>query len=128
MKILDVDKVMSGMDAIGDKVEDFTVSGWLKNSFAESKKALEDVLGDGDPLTVEGTGSDGKLKVDMADEDLRYLRDIAERDYINKMSNTTLAPNVQITFGDIHETADAYKVKGVIEKIIREEIAVSKEG
>ncbi|MDF2608869.1 MAG: phage tape measure protein [Lachnospiraceae bacterium] len=126
---LDVDKVMSGMDAIGAKVKDFTVSGWLKDAFGESKKTLEDVLGDdSNTFTVEGTGADGKLKVDMADEDLRYLRDIAERDYINKMSNTTLAPNVQITFGDIHETADVYEVENELRRIIREQIAVSAEG
>jgi tape measure domain-containing protein len=127
--LVDVDKVMSGMEAIGSKVEDFTVTGWLKNAFTESKKALEDVLGDdNNTYTVEGTGADGKLQVDMADEDLRYLRDIAERDYINKMSNTTLAPNIQISFGDVHETADINEIERNLRTIIREQIAASAEG
>lgn len=80
------------------------------------------------PLTVEGTGVDGSVGVDMADEDLQYLRDIAQRDYINKFSTATLAPNITVQFGDIHETADADAVRGRIEKILREEIATAAEG
>ena len=64
----------------------------------------------------------------MADEDLQYLRDIAEREYINKFSTATLAPNIQITFGDVHEEADADKIAGRIKKILQEEIAIASEG
>jgi len=69
-----------------------------------------------------------KLKVDMSDEDLKYLRDIAEREYVNKFSTATLAPNISISFGDVHETADADKVAGRIRKILQEEIAMAAEG
>lgn len=75
------------------------------------------------PLNVTG-----KVDVKMSDEDLKYLRDIAERDYINKFSTATLAPNIQITFGDVHEEADADKVAGRIRKILQEEIAMAAEG
>ncbi len=77
---------------------------------------------------VEGTGSNGSVKVNMADEDLQYLRDIAERDYINQFSTATLAPSIQMTFGDIHEEADANKVAGSIKRILQEEIATVAEG
>lgn len=80
------------------------------------------------PLTVEGKGKNKKLDVDMSEEDLRYLRDIAEREYINKFSTATLAPNIEITFGDVHEEADADKVAGRIKKILQEEIAIASEG
>ena len=80
------------------------------------------------PTKVEGTGNAGKVDVDMADEDLQYLRDIAEREYINKFSTATLAPNIQITFGDVHEEADANKVAGRIKKILQEEIAIAGAG
>lgn len=80
------------------------------------------------PTTVEGTGNNGKVDVDMSDEDLQYLRDIAEREYINKFSTATLAPNIQITFGDVHEEADADKVAGRIKKILQEEIAIAGAG
>jgi len=81
-----------------------------------------------DPGTIEGTGNNGKIEVEMSDEDLKYLRDIAERDYINKFTTATLAPNIQISFGDVHETADADKVAKRIRKILQEEIAMAAEG
>ncbi len=81
-----------------------------------------------DPGTIKGTGKNGKLEVEMSDEDLKYLRDIAERDYINKFTTATLAPNITVQFGDVHETADADKVAGRIRKILQEEIAMAAEG
>lgn len=78
-------------------------------------------------LPVTGVNG-GKIEVEMSDEDLKYLRDIAERDYVNKFSSATLAPNIQVTFGDVHEEADANKVAGRIKKILQEEIATAAEG
>jgi len=72
--------------------------------------------------------SDEKLKVDMADEDLKYLRDIAQREYINKFTTATLAPNISIKFGDVKETADVNKIHGRIRRILQEEIAMAAEG
>lgn len=80
------------------------------------------------PLTVQGVGTNGSVGVKMSDEDIQYLRDIAERDYINKFSSKTLAPNIQVTFGDIHEEADADKVADRITEILREGIATASEG
>jgi tape measure domain-containing protein len=81
-----------------------------------------------DPTVVKGTGSSGGLKVDMSEEDLTYLRDLAERDYINKFSSATLAPNITVNFGDVHEEADANKVAGRVKRILQEEIAMTAEG
>ncbi|MDD2402359.1 MAG: tape measure protein [Clostridia bacterium] len=81
-----------------------------------------------DPTTVNGTGTNGAVDVDMSDEDLKYLRDIAEREYVNKFSTATLAPNIKISFGDVHEEADVNKVAKRIEKILQEGIAVAAEG
>ena len=94
--------------------------------FAKDLKGLKD-LGK-EPVTVKGTGPGDAVKVDMSDEDLKYLRDIAERDYINKFSTATLAPNISIKFGDVKETADADKVAKRIRKILQEEIAMAAEG
>jgi len=80
------------------------------------------------PIAVEGTGKNKAVDVSMEDSDLQYIRDMAERDYINKFSTATLAPNINVSFGDIHETADANKVKGILEKLLSEEIAVVAEG
>lgn len=95
--------------------------GGLTDIFTDNGTAYE-------PTIIEGTGIDGTVEVDMSDEDLKYLRDIAEREYINKFSTATLAPNVTFKFGDIHETADVNTIKGSLEKIMREEIAVAAEG
>lgn len=105
----------------------------IANAQAEAKagKAAESHLPEFtpfDPGTIEGTGNNGKLEVEMSDEDLKYLRDIAERDYINKFTTATLAPNIQISFGDVHQEADANKVAGRIRKILQEEIAMAAEG
>ncbi|WP_094549953.1 tape measure protein [Petroclostridium xylanilyticum] len=67
-------------------------------------------------------------KVDISEEDLRYLKDIAEREYINKYSTTTLAPNIRISFGNVTKEADVDKITGRIEKILKEQIAIAAEG
>jgi tape measure domain-containing protein len=131
LKLIDTDKLSMVVDAFGDKMEDFTVSGWLKGLFSEAKGALDGLLPDGEngsPIVVEGLGKGGAIKVDMSNEDLQYLRDIAEREYINKFTNNALAPNIVIQFGDVHEEADANKVAGRIKKILQEEIAMTAEG
>ncbi len=81
-----------------------------------------------DPITANGTAENNSVEVNMENEDIKYLRDIAERDYINKFSTNTLAPNVAISFGDVHQEADADKVAGRIKMILQEEIATAAEG
>lgn len=73
------------------------------------------------PVNVQG-------EVEISDEDTNYLRDLAEREYINRFSTATLAPNVSISFGDVHETVNAYKLAGIIDQIMKEEIATMAEG
>ncbi len=91
-------------------------------------KSMTDIGTSSKPTTVKGTGKNGKVDVNMSDEDIQYLRDVAERDYINKFSTATLAPNIQVSFGDVHETADANKVAKRLKKILQEEIAMASEG
>jgi tape measure domain-containing protein len=81
-----------------------------------------------DPIPVEGTGPNGTVAVDMEDEDLGYLRDMAERDYIANVASNTLAPNISVSFGDVHETADVDQMFGRIRTILREQIAIAPEG
>jgi len=80
------------------------------------------------PLPIEGTGPNNSVNVEMPDDDLDYLRDIAERDYIANVATNSLAPNISIQFGDVHENADANKVAGRIREILQNEIAVASEG
>lgn len=89
---------------------------------------LGDYMTNGALPVTNGNGSGGSLNVSIDKEDLKYLKDIAERDYRAEYTQATLAPNIQITFGDVHENADAEKVSKIIEKILTEEIAVVSEG
>lgn len=89
---------------------------------------LGDYMSNGALPVTNGNGSGGSLNVSIDKEDLKYLKDIAERDYRAEYTQATLAPNIQITFGDVHENADAEKVSKIIEKILTEEIAVVSEG
>mgnify|MGYP001271653815 FL=1 len=132
-------KVFS-LDKLGykDFIESFNKGYNVGSKFVGSIAGLGTGFGSGidmsnfgtssNPIAVKGTGKDGAVKVDMADEDLKYLRDIAQREYINKFSTATLAPNITVKFGDVHETADANKLYGRVRKILQEEIAVAAEG
>lgn len=81
------------------------------------------------PATVKGKGKNGAVDVDMSDEDIQYLRDIAQRDYVAKISTNTLAPNIAINFtGPITKEADVEVIKGTVEQVMRDEIANSAEG
>lgn len=116
----------------GSNISDSFNLGSLLSSLGESGSSNLGSLGDmgtsSNPLAVEGTGKDGAIDVDMSDEDLKYLRDIAEREYINKFSTATLAPHIEVKFGDVHEEADVNKVAGRIKKILQEEISLASEG
>lgn len=98
------------------------------NGLSNLNNKLSGLLAGSSPVAVKGLGNGGKVKVDMSNEDLQYLRDIAEREYINKFSTATLAPNIQVSFGDVHQEADVNKVLGRIRTIMQEEIAVAAEG
>lgn len=52
--------------------------------------------------------------VDIASEDLKYMRELAEREAINQFTNKLLQPQINVTFGEVKETAD---VDGIIQRI-----------
>lgn len=52
--------------------------------------------------------------VDIASEDLRYIRDIADQEAINKFTSKLLQPQINVSFGEVKETAD---VDEIIERI-----------
>lgn len=84
--------------------------------------AAQNMAGNG--VGVKGGSVDSVGKVEDVDsEDLKYLKDLAATQYINKY--TTLQPEVNVTFGDVHETADANKLLKVIETMIEEAYATA---
>ena len=72
---------------------------------------------------VGKVGSVGKVEdsIELSDEDIKMLKDIASTKYINKF--TTLQPNMQVTFGDVHETADIDKIMDAIEDMTEKALA-----
>jgi tape measure domain-containing protein len=77
---------------------------------------------------VKNDKAAGKLNVSVDKEDIKYLKDIAERDYMVKYTTATLAPQMQVTFGDVRETADVNKMMTTMQKMLEEQIAVVSEG
>lgn len=69
--------------------------------------------------SVDSIGSD----VDISDEDIRLLRDMAARDFLLQMQ--TVTPVAHVTFGDVRETADVNKIVEVIENMVEEQMATA---
>ena len=86
---------------------------------------FDDTFDVGDIGNVGNVGSVGSIKDDVtiADEDLKYLRDIAEIEYVNKY--TTSEIQVNANFGDVHETADAQKIADALTEAVKESLAVN---
>lgn len=129
--------------AWGDKVQ-----GKIQNAIGSFKpgKMLDDLTGKfkqnngfdkkfGMAPGIGGAGSmvdgNGNMPVDIkknsdrevkiSDEDLKMLKDIANRDYM--LNYKQITPNVNIQFGDVRETADVGKIKKELERMMEEELA-----
>lgn len=83
----------------------------------------------GNPLNVKGTGKNGSLNVSLEEEDISYLRELAERDYVARIAQNTLAPNIKVEFtGPITKTADLDDLGPRIGQILRDELDAAPEG
>lgn len=75
--------------------------------------------------TIAGGNLDsiGKIKDDVSitDEDIKLLKDVAQTEFINKF--TTLRPEMQVSFGDVKETADVAKILEALEEMVEEAYA-----
>lgn len=125
------------VNTLTDGIGDFT--GGLKN-FMEGSTALYDIAtGAGGGVNVAGAGGGGrgvnvkggnldsvgsiKNDVNINDEDIQLLRDMAARDYLLNLQQIT--PVAHISFGDVRETADVNKIMDVIEDMVEEQMATA---
>lgn len=77
-----------------------------------------------DGVTVDGGYLDGiKSDVDISDEDVQLMRDMAARDFLLQLQAIT--PVANVTFGDVRETADVNKIVEVIEQMVDEQMATA---
>ena len=75
-------------------------------------------------VTVDGGYLDGiKSDVDISDEDVQLMRDMAARDFLLQLQAIT--PVANVTFGDVRETADVNKIVEVIEQMVDEQMATA---
>lgn len=108
---------------IGDwfnKLGDFGIPDM--SAMGDTLDALKNSTG-GDIDKVGKVGKVGKIEddVELSDEDIKMLKDIASTKYINKF--TTLQPNMSVTFGDVHETADLDEIMDAIETMTEQALA-----
>lgn len=77
--------------------------------------------------TAENTASI-RDAVELTNEDLKYMRDLAEQEFINRFTTAEINIESPMSFGDIRETAD---VDGVIDHLtvsLEEAMAIAAEG
>lgn len=83
---------------------------------------------DTNPVNVKGKGKGGAVKVENV-EDINWLRKLAERDFVARISSNTLAPNIKVEFsGPITKEADTDGVAAHIGNILKDQIATAAEG
>ena len=91
-----------------------------------NESILDQFRTDGD-VNVAGGNLDsvGSIKndVNINDEDIQLLRDMAARDYLLNLQQIT--PVAHISFGDVRETADVNKIMDVIEDMVEEQMATA---
>jgi hypothetical protein len=81
----------------------------LNKDFAASK-ALDVNVANDEPISVSGD-------VQIEEDNLKYLMDLANRDYVAKFSTATLAPQMQVTIGQVNQTAD---INGITDQLANE--------
>lgn len=82
----------------------------------------------GNPATIKGTGKGGAVKVEN-EEDIEWMRKLAERDYVARIAQNTLAPNIRVEFtGPVTKEADTDGVMAHVAAQLKEIIATAPEG
>ena len=113
------------VNTLTDGIGDFT--GGIKNFMEGSKALYNGATGAGGGVNVAGGNLDsvGSIKndVNINDEDIQLLRDMAARDYLLNLQQIT--PVAHISFGDVRETADVNKIMDVIEDMVEEQMATA---
>jgi hypothetical protein len=89
----------------------------------DTLKDMQVALNGWDPNSVKMNGGylDSVGKVNISDEDLQLLKDIAAKDFL--MNVKQVKPTAKITFGDVRETADVNKIMDVLEEMVENALA-----
>ena len=117
------DKVVSGTSAASRALKNLPESLNISNSLFGGAGAGNFGTGGIADTYVTGGSLDSGGEVQLSNEDIKLLRDIAARDFLLNVS--TITPTVTNNFGDIRETADVNKILDEIERMVDEELATS---
>lgn len=117
------DKVMSGTSAASQALKNLPESLNISNGLFGGAGAGNFGTGGIADTYVTGGSLDSGGEVQLSNEDIKLLRDIAARDFLLNVS--TITPTVTNNFGDIRETADVNKILDEIERMVDEELATS---
>ena len=95
------------------------------NGAIGNMSSIEEMLNNGVGVDGGDIDSVGSIKsdVNISDQDIQLLRDIAAREFLLNLQ--TVTPQANVTFGDVRETADVNKILDVIQDMVDEELATS---
>jgi tape measure domain-containing protein len=85
-------------------------------------------LSDNDSNNIAAIAANTGKSKDISDEELKYMRDLATMEVVNRFTTAEITVNQNNTFGDIHETADLDGVISYFSEGLRESMACSAEG
>ena len=126
MDMMDVGQAYNNGYAAGQGLENWVgnlgSNLGIDNLAGDLANGMEDMASAAGAPNVKG----GKLdkiggEAELSDEDIKMLKDIASTKFVNKF--TTLQPNMQVTFGDVHENADVDKIMDAIEDMTEQALA-----
>ena len=95
----------------------------LKESLNGAAGTAANTAAINDKLNGKDGGAKIKGEVEITDEDIKMLKDVAAVEWVNKF--TTLTPTMNIQFGDVHETADTNGILKAVENMVVEAYASS---
>ena len=104
-------------------------SGFIPNLNGAGGTDYSQFFTAGNPAVVKGTGKGGAVKVEADSEDIEWMRKLAERDYVARIAQNTLAPNIRVEFsGPITKETDTDSVMMHVVNELKDIIATAPEG
>ncbi len=104
-------------------------SGFIPNLNGAGGTDYSQLFTAGNPAVVKGTGKGGAVKVEADSEDIEWMRKLAERDYVARIAQNTLAPNIRVEFsGPITKETDTDSVMTHVVNELKDIIATAPEG
>jgi tape measure domain-containing protein len=130
MDKIDIKAFNEVVDSYSKKIGNFTFEDLfndLTDKLKGSTPKAKDYAFDPKDLSISGGYLDNVKKIDgdvtISEEDIKLLKDIAATEFVNKY--TTLRPQMKVSFGDVHETADVKKIMSAMEDMVADAYASS---